>query len=63
MTPVKSNPTRTPQDRDFDRESFFVAVCDCDASSFIAGFGRVHPYHVAPASTFQIDDLEGGARA
>ena len=34
------------------RESFFVAVCDCDKDSFVRGFGCSHPFHVLPQSVF-----------
>ena len=32
------------------RESFFVAVCDCNEGEFVAGFGCIHPFHVLPGS-------------
>lgn len=50
--------------KDFEpqaRESFFVAVCDCDKSSFVYDFGCSHPYHVAPLSALHADVEHGGA--
>ena len=65
MISVISVQSNNSEDRVLDRESFFVAVCDCDASSYVPGFGCVHPYHVAPESLFGFDDsgAEGTAGA
>lgn len=57
VTPAQSN---TPEDREFARESFFVAVCDCDQSSYVQGFGCIHPYHVAPESVLGIGNEDAG---
>jgi len=48
------NVNHTPRaSEDFEliaRKSFFVAVCDCDETEFIAGYGCIHPFHVIPGS-------------
>jgi len=55
MTTVNLVPS-TPEDFEpIAQKSFFVAVCDCDESSFIVGFGCIHPYHVVPGSVISND--------
>ncbi len=51
MTPETTTSRNTAKDFEpLARESFFVAVCDCDESSFVTNIGCSHPFHVAPQS-------------
>ncbi len=43
---IPTAPTEDPEQS--AQRSFFVAVCDCDESSFVQGFGCIHTFHVAP---------------
>ncbi|QNE37309.1 hypothetical protein [Leifsonia shinshuensis] len=58
--------TATQQPKDFEQraqESFFVALCDCDESSFVYGYGCIHPFHLVTTSTSGASAKDGGDRS
>jgi hypothetical protein len=61
---IKTSAIQYP--KDFEpraRESFFVAVCDCDESSFVYDFGCSHPFHVVPLSALEVEVGDGVPRS